>query len=202
MSNLNEKSTKNILMTRVVGASALALVAGGALFSANAAAEQQPDYTYIGLSAEDNNDYPGADTGLRLDLSYELQDRYFVGGYFRSLGNDGFNNNNDFYSFAVEGGRYFGLADGLTADITGKVGRVDYDIDHSNFYGVAGNLRQRIGMFEVHGGIGWVDYTSAGSDTQYVIGGRAFITPDLAVGVDYNESEFGDGWMLTARYHW
>ncbi|RUO65086.1 hypothetical protein SAMN06297229_1557 [Pseudidiomarina planktonica] len=186
---------------RLSGSAAAILALSTTAFSGTVLAEQQPDFNYIGVAAENNNEYSGSDTGLRFEASYELQDRYFLSGYYRTLGNNGFSND-DFNSFAVKGGRYFGLADGLTADFSVKAGNVDYDVDDSNFYGIEANLRQRIGMFEVHGGLGWVDYTDGGTDTQYIVGGRAFITPALAIGVDFNDSEFGEGWLLTARYHW
>lgn len=175
-------------------------------FAQNTDQVRSPSYNFVGLAAEDA-DVAGADTGFKLDGSFELSNRYFISGYGRFLDADGIGVD-DPTSFAVEGGRYFGLGNGLVADFKGRLGNVDFGAADSNFYGVQANLRQRLHMFnlnmiEVNAGVGFTRYTGF-DDTEFEhsYGARAYVTPALAVGVDYVDSEFGDSWMLTGRYAW
>ncbi|EKE84214.1 hypothetical protein [Idiomarina xiamenensis] len=182
----------------------LSTLMSGVLLSPLASAQNAdplPNYTYAGLAIEDNDDFRDADTGFKIDGSYELQQQYFVSGYYRNLDSDGIDSNSDYDSFNVTGGRYFVLQNGFVVDAGVRLGHVDYG-DSTNFWGAEANVRKRLGMFEVYGGASWVDYTSAGSDTQYKLGGRAFVTPALAFGVEANDSEFGDALALTAQYNW
>lgn len=196
---------KKQTLLAVLSVSTLSGAIFGTLLGNQAMAQSQdplPHYTYVGLGVEDNDDYRGADTGIRIDGSYELQNRYFLSGYYRNFDVDAFDRSDSLSSFAAQFGRYFTLDHGFRIDVSGRVGHVDYGNGDTNLWGVSSNIRKRLGgMFEVHGGLAWVDYTSGGSDLQRNVGGRAYITPDFAVGIDLSDSEFGDTWMVTARYN-
>ncbi|RUO60621.1 hypothetical protein CWI71_07100 [Pseudidiomarina insulisalsae] len=140
----------------------------------------------------------GADS-IIIEGSYQFSSPWFVSAYVRD-GDDGpFGNGRDAQGLKL--GRYLWLSDTVIADFSGRVGNVDFGVDDSGYWGVEGNLRTRIDRFELFAGLGWVDYTDAGSDSQYQFGTRFYVTPEFAVGARYQDSEFGDGLRIEASYH-
>lgn len=160
-------------------------------------APSQPNYSaynYLGIGI---NDHDNGDS-LVLEGSYAFKAPYFVSGYYRNFDNDAGGSND---AFNIKLGRYFWLNNGLTADFGVRAGHVDFGPVDSNFYGVEGNLRQRINQFEIYGGIGWIDYTDGGSDNQYQVGVNYYLDTNLSIGVGYQDSEYGDGIRFRGSYH-
>lgn len=144
-------------------------------------------------------DHDGGGDSIIVEGSYQFNSPWFISGYLRD-GDDGpFGDGRD--AQGLKFGRYVWLSDNLVADFSGRLGQVDFGPEDSGFWGVEGNLRTRIDRFEIYGGLGWVDYTDAGSDNQYQFGTRFYITPEFAVGARYQDSEFGDGLRVEASYH-
>lgn len=150
------------------------------------------NYASVGVADHDGGD------SIVVEGSYEFKSPYFVSGYYRNFDN---NAGSSADSLSVKLGRYFWLNDGLTADVGVRAGRVDFGPVDSNFWGVEANLRQRVDQFEFYGGLGWVDYTDAGSDNQYQFGVNYYIDSNLSVGVGYQDSEYGDGVRFRGSYH-
>ncbi len=178
------------------------LIAGGMLasttaFAQNANTNSQRGHSAYNYASLGIADHDGGDS-IIAEGSYTFNSPYFVGGYYRNFDT---NSSSSADALAVRLGRYFWLNNGLTADFSGRVGHIDIGPFDSNFYGIEGNLRQRVDQFEFYGGLGWVNYTSGGSDNQYQIGVNYFIDSNLSVGVGYQDSEFGDGIRLRASYH-
>ena len=145
------------------------------------------------------HDHDGGGDSVVIEGSYTFNNPWFVSGYLRD-GDDGpFGDGRDAQGLKV--GRYMWLNHNLVADFSGKLGHVDFGGPDSAYWGVEGNLRTRIDRFELFAGLGWVDYTDAGSDSQYQFGTRFYVTPQFAVGARYQDSEFGDGLRLEASYH-
>lgn len=178
-----------------------ALLTSSLVLTADAQAQQQQNqrqgyaaYNYVGVGVADHD---GGDS-IVVEGSYEFKSPYFVSGYYRNFDND-FGSSSDALSMKL--GRYFWLNEGLTADVGLRLGHVDFGNVDSNFWGVEGNLRQRVDQFEFYGGIGWIDYTDGGSDNQYQFGVNYYIDANLSVGVGYQDSEYGDGIRLRGSYH-
>ncbi|KFZ28813.1 hypothetical protein IDAT_06315 [Pseudidiomarina atlantica] len=145
------------------------------------------------------HDHDGGGDSVVIEGSYTFNNPWFVSGYLRD-GDDGpFGDGRD--AQGIKLGRYLWLNHNLVADFSGKLGHVDFGGADSAYWGVEGNLRTRIDRFEIYGGLGWVDYTDAGSDSQYQFGTRFYISPQFAVGARYQDSEFGDGLRIEASYH-
>lgn len=151
-------------------------------------------YNYFGIGVSDHD---GGDS-IVVEGSYEFKSPYVVSGYYRNFDNDAGSSSD---ALSIKLSRYFWLSSGLTADVGVRAGNVDFGAIDSNFWGVEGNLRQRIEQFEFYGGIGWVDYTDAGSDNQYQFGVNYYIDSNLSVGVGYQDSEYGDGVRFRGSYH-
>ncbi|WP_417684377.1 hypothetical protein [Pseudidiomarina gelatinasegens] len=150
------------------------------------------NYASVGVADHDGGD------SIVVEGSYEFKSPYFVSGYYRNFDNDAGSSAD---SLSAKLGRYFWLNSGLTADVGVRVGRVDFGPVDSNFWGVEANLRQRVDQFEFYGGLGWVDYTDAGSDNQYQFGVNYYIDSNLSVGVGYQDSEYRDGVRFRGSYH-
>lgn len=153
-------------------------------------------YNFLSAGVADHDD---AGDSIIIEGSYEFNSPWFVSGYLLD-GDDGpFGNDRNAQGLKV--GRYIWLNNNLVADFSGRLGRVDFGQVDTGYWGVEGNLRTRIDRFEIYGGLGWVDYTDAGSDSQYQMGTRFYITPEFAVGARYQDSDFGDGLRIEASYH-
>jgi hypothetical protein len=153
-------------------------------------------YNFISAGVADHD---GDDDSLIIEGSYQFNSPWFISGYLRD-GDDGpFGNGRDAQGLKL--GRHVWLSDNVVADFSGRLGNVDFGPEDSAYWGVEGNLRTRIDRFEIYAGLGWVDYTDAGSDNQYQFGTRFYVTPEFAVGARYQDSEFGDGIRLEASYH-
>ncbi|CAB0150320.1 hypothetical protein PSI9734_00872 [Pseudidiomarina piscicola] len=160
------------------------------------APKTRPAFNFLSVGVADHDD---SGDSLVVEGSYEFNSPWFISGYLRD-GDDGpFGNGRD--AQGLKFGRYVWLNHNLVADFSGRFGHVDFGQADSAYWGVEGNLRTRIDRFELYAGLGWVDYTDAGSDNQYQLGGRFYITPEFAVGARYQDSEFGDGLRLEASYH-
>jgi len=155
----------------------------------------QPAYNYANLSF---SDYDGGDA-LTIEGGVEFNSPYFVAGHYRNIDSNATSGSRN--SFGVNFGRYFWLNTGLIADVQARVGRVDFGPLDSNYWGAEANLRQRIDQFEFYGGVGYLNYTDAGSDNIYQLGVNYFLNQNMSVGIGYQDSEYGDGVRLRASYH-
>lgn len=68
-------------------------------------------------------------------------------------------------------------------------------------YGLTAGLRGRIGeRIELSAGLKYADYGDDLDDTTVMLGGRYYFTRNFAAGLDYNENDDGDTWILSLRY--
>lgn len=155
----------------------------------------QPAYNYASVSFAD---YDGGDA-LTIEGGLEFNSPYFVSGHYRNIDSNATSGSRD--SFGLNLGRYFWLNSGLIADVQARVGRVDFGPLDSNYWGAEANLRQRVDQFEFYAGVGYLNYTDAGSDNIYQFGVNYFLNQNTSVGVGYQDSEYGDGVRLRASYH-
>lgn len=179
-----------------------AVLASGVLLTTTATAQQQSQQQARGYAAYNHlsigiDDHDGGES-IVVEGAYEFNSPYYVSGYYRNYDNDGSGSGD---ALNLKLARYFWLSSGLTADAGVRVGQVDFGPVDSNFWGLEANLRQRIKQFEFYGGLGWIDYSDAGSDNQYQIGVNYYLDSRTSVGIGYQDSEYGDGIRFRGSYH-
>jgi hypothetical protein len=155
-------------------------------------AAQSQDMSYsnldLGWLSTDLDDGPTVD-GFGLRGSVGVAENFFVFAEYGSQESGGV----DFDQYAVGLGGHYALAENL--DLVGRLGYLTAEISPGPFdedgYLFSAGLRGRVAPgFELEGGAIHRDFGSGGGDdTALVIGGRYFLTDNLAINAEY---EHGD----------
>lgn len=177
--------------------SALAALAPGA------AGGQELDYTYVEASYLNLDLEAGPGTidgdGLGLTGSLLLQERFFV---FADYGRANFERGIDTSGYDLGFGHRWPLQPRLDAyaELAWVHSRIETDFASADDDGYAADvgLRSRLGdKVELQGAITYVDV--GGSDTSLRLGGRYYLTDEIAIGAGYEVNNDGGGWNVSLR---
>jgi len=179
------------------------LIVAGAMLPLGAAA-QDLDYTFVEAAYVDSEldagplDIDG--DGLSLAGSVLITDSVFLFGEYSSYDYDG---NVDAESYALGAGMRWGLKPEL--DLVGDIGWVHAELDRPALPDIDDDgiqlgigLRSRVhDAIEVQAGIRYLDLDD--SDTYLTLGGRYYLTHNVAVGLGLRLNDDDTGWSLGLR---
>jgi hypothetical protein len=175
-------------------------IALGSIFALGLTGQAMADdfsYTYVeaGYFNAGDSDFDGFD----LKGSYGFTD--LVHGFA------GYSDGKTDGGFDVEGYEIgLGLSHSLTSNLD-AIGTVSYlDADYSggsdDGYKLGARLRGRVGAgFEVEAGLNYVDFSDAGDDTSFDVGGRYHLTSAFALGAGVEFNDDDEMWRVNVRYN-
>lgn len=179
------------------------LLFAGALLPLTGAA-QDLAYTYVEAAYLDSEIDAGPldvnGDGLGLTGSLSITDSVFLLGEYNSYDYDG---PIDTTSYGLGAGMRWGLKPEL--DLVGDIGWVHVEVDapflrdvDDDGLGLGVGLRGRVHpAIEVQAGIRYIDLDD--SDTFLTLGGRYYITPNVAAGLGLSLNDDDTGWSLGLR---
>jgi|SRR5690554_639917 len=187
------KTTKTILLS-----GALMLFA----LPSQAITLTQPSYTHLSAAYTDSN---GSSSGLFIDMEYELQHKFYLTGTYQNTKYSTFNGSTRRESVIDLGvGKYFTLADGLTWDFSGSLGRFtpSSNIFNSgtNFYTLNTGFRNRFEAFETRLGYRYIKFSGLESDHGIVASAWYYFSPQMSVGITFNDVYSKSSWGFGARF--
>lgn len=189
-------------VTSISKAALLAISVAAAGFAH--AQNQVMSYTYVegGYVHTELDDIDVDGDGLGIAGSVALNDMFFVRGSYATLD---FDRNVDLNQFELGLGGHFPLSD--TLDIVGSVSYVDAELDFGpgsaddSGIGLSVGLRGRVAeVFELEAGIDYADLDDSGDETSFVIDGRYYFRPELAVGAGLQTGDDATTFSIGLRY--
>lgn len=189
-----------VISRKLTGSTALLLTVGLLAAPAEAVNLTQPTYTHVSGGWTEGS---RSRSGGHLDVEVELRDRFYFTGYYQMT------------SFRVEGerfnesiadagmGRYFPVADGLTWDVSGSVGRAAesrnlFNSGH-NFYTLNTGFRQRFDAFEGRLGYRYINREGLSSNQGFIGSIYYYFTPQTSVGVTFSDVYHSSNTSFGAR---
>lgn len=180
-----------------------ALLFAGAMLPLGAAA-QDLDYTFVEAAYVDSEIDAGPldidGDGLGLHGSVLITDSVFLVGEYSSYDYDG---NLDATSYSLGAGMRWGLRPEL--DLVGDLGWVHAELDRpvapdidDDGFRLGVGLRSRVhDAIEVQAGIRYLDLDD--SDTFLTLGGRYYLTDNVAAGLGLSLNDDDTGWSVSLR---
>lgn len=183
-----------------------ALLVGAALMlfasPSKAVTLTQPSYTHVSAAYTDSN---GSSSGLFIDVEYELQHKFFVTGTYQNTKYSTFQGSSRRESILDLGvGKYFTIADGVTWDFSGSLGRYTPSSNvfnsGTNFYTLNTGLRNRFDAFETRLGYRYIKFSGLNSDHGVVASIWYYFSPQMSVGMTFNDVYSKSTWGFGARF--
>lgn len=183
----------------------LAALAAGLLVtfsvSSQAITLTQPSYTHVSAAYTNGNNNT---RGLFIDVEYELQHKFYVTGTFQNSKYSSTQGQTFRESIIDLGlGKYFTIADGLTFDTSASFGRYTpssslFD-SGSNFYTLNAGIRNRFEAFETRLGYRHIKFSGRDADQGIVASAWYYPTPQMSVGITFNDVYSKSTWGFGAR---
>lgn len=180
-------------MRKFVALGALAAMAVGASTTAAAQSASGFSYNLIEGAIISGDDYDG----FGVNGSFSVAPEFHVLGSIDSVELDGGADGS-----LLSAGLGYNRAINNVLDIvaTGSLKRAKFDgVDGEIGFGLGVGLRGRLfDQLELHGGLEYVDIYD--SDTTLRIGGRYYVTPNFAAGLDLSDDDSGSALRFAVRY--
>ena len=156
--------------------------------------------TYLDTEIDDNNFDVDGD-GFGVSGAIELNETLFLQAGYAS---QDFDFSIDLDQFNVGIGAHLPLAENV--DLVGAVNYIDAEVDtrfgdiDDDGYGLDLGVRARLAeQFEVEGGINYVDLDDSGDETSLQLGGRYYLSQELAFGAGVQIGDDVTTWQLGVR---
>ncbi len=156
--------------------------------------------SYLDTEIDDNNFDVDGD-GFGVSGSIELNETFFLQAAYST---QDFDFSIDYDQVSVGIGAHFPMAENL--DLVGAISYVDAEVDtrfgdlDDDGYGLDLGVRARLAeQFEVEGGINHVDLDDSGDETSLKLGGRYYLSQELAFGAGVQIGDDVTTWQLGVR---
>lgn len=162
----------------------------------------QPSYTHVSAAYTDSN---GSSSGLFIDVEYELEHKFFLTGTYQNTKYSTFQGNSLRESVLDLGaGKYFTIADGVTWDFSASIGRLTPSSNvfnsGTNFHTLNTGFRNRFEAFETRLGYRYIKFSGLESDHGVVASAWYYFSPQMSVGVTFNDVYSKSTWGFGARF--
>lgn len=162
----------------------------------------QPSYTHFSAAYVDSN---RSNSGLFLDMEYELEHKFYLTGTYQTTKFSTYNGRSQRESILDLGaGKYFTLADGITWDFSGSLGRYTPSGNvfnaGTNFYTLNTGFRNRFEAFETRLGYRYIKFSGQESSHGVIASAWYYFSPQMSVGITFNDVYSKSTWGFGARF--
>jgi len=161
----------------------------------------QPSYTHVSAAYTNSNN---STRGLFIDVEYELAHKFYATGTFQNSKHTT-NQGQTFRESVIDLGlgKYFTIADGFTIDTSASVGQHTPSSSlfnsGNNFYTLNAGFRNRFEAFETRLGVRHIKFSGQEADQGVVASAWYYPTPQMSVGITFNDVYSKSTWGFGAR---
>lgn len=160
----------------------------------------QPSYTHVSMAYTNSNN---SHKGFYFNGEFELEHKTFVTATYQTsrYRRQGVSTSDAIIDMGL--GKYFTIADGITWDASFSLGRytprTNIFSTGTNFYTLNTGIRNKFDAFETRVGYHYVKFRNLSADHGFTASAWYYFTPQMSMGVTYNNVYSGSNWGFGTR---